>query len=32
MSPFCWGLIAGILIGANLGLIVASLCAMAKRG
>jgi len=32
MSPFYWGLILGILIGANLGLIVMSLCVMAKRG
>ena len=32
MSPFYWGLILGILIGANLRLIVMSLCVMAKRG
>jgi len=32
ISPFYIGLIAGILIGANLGILVVSLCVMAKRG
>ena len=32
MSPFYWGLIIGIFIGANLGILVVSLCVMAKRG
>lgn len=32
MSPFYWGLIAGIFIGGNLGVMVIGLCMMAKRG
>jgi len=32
MSPFYLGFILGIFIGANLGLIIVSLCVMAKRG
>ena len=32
MSPFYWGLIIGVLIGVNVGIIVISLCVMAKRG
>ena len=32
MSPFYWGIIIGILIVANLGLIVVGLYVMAKRG
>lgn len=32
MSPFYLGLIIGIFIGANLGVLVIGLCMMARRG
>lgn len=32
MSPFYIGLIIGIFIGANIGILVVGLCVMAKRG
>jgi hypothetical protein len=32
MSPFFRGLILGVFLGANVGLVVLSLCVAAKRG
>ena len=32
MSPFFWGLLIGIFLGANMAIIVVGLCLAAKRG
>jgi len=32
MTPFAWGLLIGLVIGANVGLVVLSLLVAAKRG
>lgn len=32
MTPFAWGLLIGLVVGANVGLVVLSLLIAAKRG